>query len=359
MTAIGIHRLYSQHIAQSTEQTPAGVVAWLGALQGQDYYGAKWSVGLRLTGATDAQVEQAIADHDIIRAWLMRGTLHLATHADIYWMLDLLSSRIISGNKSRYKQLELDHTTLMKSNEILADALKNGKHLTRKALFPILEQHGISTAGQRGVHMLQRASLDGLICQSIAERNDPQFFLFDGHPKTPKFTREEALMELAKRYFISRGPATVQDFAWWAGLTLTDARKGLEAIKSLLIEDIIDDVSYWRSAEDKTPIAQKTDSPEVYLLPGFDEFYLGYKDRSPIIDPIYMNNVCPGNNGVFKPTIVINGRIVGIWQRTLKKHAVEITLAPFEPLTGEQIEAIHPVAQRYSDYLEGSLVFTP
>lgn len=358
MNSIGEQRLISQQVSNPTFSEPAEVVAWLAALQGQDYLGGKWSIGLRLPDSTEGQIEQAIADRIIIRTWLMRGTLHMATRDDEHWLRKLVMERLISGYAYRYKQLELDDATLIQSNDILANALSHGELLTRKELFPILEHHGISTAGQRGVYMLQRASLDGLICQSIADKNNPSFFLLDAPSGKFDPSREEAVAELAKRYFLSRGPATIQDFAGWSGLTLTESRAGLQAVTSLLVEEVIDDVSYWRAASANVQ-TEKNPSPTVYLLPGFDEFYLGYKDRSAVIEPELMQNVCPGNNGMFMPTIVCDGRIIGTWKRTLKKNRVEIVLSPFGPLDSTLLDAIESVAQTYSDYLGLSLTFNP
>lgn len=348
MLNIAVQRLHSQQIEHTRFKTPSQVVTWLGAVQAQDYAGAKWSVGLRLPGSTEADIEQAISHKTIIRTWAVRGTLHFVAAADVRWMLALVAPRIIAGSARRYKELELDARTLARSNATLAKAVQGDKQLTRTALFAILEQQGISTQGQRGVFMLQRASLDGLICQGVMRSNDPTFrSLDDSLPKTKTLERDEALAELAKRYFSSRGPATLQDFVWWSGLLMTDARAGLEAVKAQFVQETLDGKTYWRSRA--KPTTKKT-ALTAYLLPGFDEYLLGYKNRTASLDEPRYRRLTP-TNGMLPPTIVVDGRVVGTWKRTFGKGAVVIAANPFSTFTAADRRAIAVVAQHYSEFL--------
>jgi len=342
-TSAGLRRLYHQRITHPHFKDTAEVVSWLGAMQGQDYLGTKWAFGLRLPGSTDADIEQAIIDGVVMRTWALRGTLHFVAPADIHWLLDLLAPRQIAGNKGRYKQLELDEPTLIRSTDLIVKALQDGAHLTRPELFMILEAEGISTAGQRGVYMLQRAALERRIYQGEMRGKDTTFHILKAGKTLPK---DEALAELALRYFSSRGPATLADYVNWSGLPITEARSGLESVKSKLIEESIDGQTYWLSTE-------KHKHPErtVYLLPGFDEYILGYKDRTAVVEPQFLDAICPGGNGIFKPTIVYDGQVVGIWQRTLKKKTVEITLEPFRPLSSAVIDKVNETAAEFGRYL--------
>lgn len=334
-------RLHNQQIARQRFKTPSEVVAWLGALQGQDYAGAKWSIGLRLPGSTEADIEQAIAEKTVLRTWVMRGTLHLVSAADIRWMVALVAPRLIADGVRRRRELELDDATLAQSLDLITAALCD-RELRRSELMSLLEENGISTKGQRGYHILIYVSQRGLICQNVAERNNPTFMLM---PDAPMLTREEAAAELARRYFTSRGPATVKDFIWWSGLPAAEARAGLEAVKPLLVEEKIDGQSYWLSPTTE-PL---NDSPSAYLLPGFDEYLLGYTDRSAVLDPQHAQKVCPGGNGIFFPTIVINGQMVGTWKYTVKKGTAIITPTPFETLT--DAEAVAAAAEPFGRYL--------
>ena len=352
MTTVDIAhgRLINQGIVPGHLTTPSAVVAWLGAMQGQDYAGAKWAVGLRLPGSTDVTIEAAFHAKTIIRTWALRGTLHLVAATDLRWLLALLAPRLIAGNARRYRELQLDEATFMHSNDLLAAALQDSQPLDRPALLAHLEQAGIATIGQRGVYMLQRASLDGLICQGVAVRNVPTFMALDESiAQGNTLTREEALAELALRYFTSHGPATLKDFIRWSGLTADDARAGLAASNAQLQQLTMHEQTYWLAQE--PPISNQPPQP-LYLLPGFDEYLLGYADRSAVLDPQYANHIVPGGNGIFYPTIVSKGQIVGTWQRTFKKGAVVITAQPFTTLQSDEQEAFAHAAERFGAYLE-------
>ena len=194
-------RLYYQQIATTKFKEPSQVVSWLGAMQAQDYAGVKWSIGLRLPGATDADIERAIAAKTIIRTWPMRGTLHFVAPEDVRWMLALLTPRIIAQTAGRYRQLELDEAIFARSKELFAQALQGDKQLTRDEMQQLLEQANISTAGQRGYHILVRAAQDGLICFGAPSGKQQTFALLDEWaPQAKSLERDEALAELARRY---------------------------------------------------------------------------------------------------------------------------------------------------------------
>ncbi|MBL8153262.1 MAG: AlkZ family DNA glycosylase [Anaerolineae bacterium] len=340
---IGLRRLNRQRIAHPSFDDAGQVAAWLGVLQGQDYLGTKWAFGLRLPHSTEAAIDQAIAAGTILRTWALRGTLHYVAPADIHWLLALIGPRLIAGNATRYRQLELDSATLTRAVDLIAAALQDGQRLARAELFAILQANGISTAGQRGVYMLQRAGLERLIYQAAMQGGETTFRALAPGPTLPP---DQAVAELARRYFTSRGPATLADFAYWAGLRITEARASLAALQSTLVEDRIDGQSYWQPADEPPPPDRLID-----LLPGFDEFLLGYKDRSAVLDPQFADAICPGGNGVFYPTIVSAGRIIGTWKRALKKKAVEITLQPFRPLRPDERDSLAEAAARYGRFL--------
>jgi Winged helix DNA-binding domain len=343
---VAVQRLHSQHLEHAGFEKPSEVVAWLGAMQAQDYAGAKWSVGLRLPDSTDAGIEQAIADNTFVRTWALRGTLHFVAAPDIRWLLALVAPRIIARNARRYRELELDEHTLARSSAVLADALQGGEQLDRTALLAILEQDGISTQGQRAAYILQRASLDGLICQGVVRRNNPTYMSLDESlPEARTAERDEAVAELARRYFTSRSPATLQDFVWWSGLSTADARAGLEATKPQLVQETIDGRTYWLSR----PMPENSSST-VYLLPGFDEYLLSYRDRSASLDVVHAKTLNAGG-GVLSPTIVAGGRVVGAWKRTFKKDAVVITVSPFAPLSEVQNHALSAAVERYGRFV--------
>lgn len=353
MQPITRQRLINQRIASAQPAAPHEVLGRMGAMQAQDYIGAKWSLGLRIPGSTDAQIEQALDQASIVRTWALRGTLHLVAADDLRWLLALVAPRVIARSEWRYRQMGLDAHTLARSSELLARALEGRRRLRRSALLAELRAQGIAVDEQRGTHMLQRASLAGLICQSAAPSNDPIYIAIDSWlPQRALPPHSQALAELALRFFSSHGPATLADFIWWSGLTAAEARAGLADSAPQLDELRAGDQVYWHAG------AQHADSaPQpAYLLPGFDEYLLGYTDRSAALDPQHNALVVPGNNGLFLPTIVLDGRVAGTWKRTLKKGSVSITLAPFAALDQPALQAIAGAAQRYGTYVERAAV---
>jgi hypothetical protein len=327
------------------------VVEHLGGVQAQDFLQALWALGSRLPeGTTETQVEEAITRRELVRTWPMRGTLHFVPPADVHWMLELLTPRVIAGTGTRQKQLELDAKVFAKAEKVLLKALSGGGMLSREDMQATLDKAGISTAGQRGYHILWRLSSERLLCVGPRTGKSQTFVLLNEWVTTPrKLDRAASIALLAERYFLSRGPASVGDFASWSGLTMPDARAGLEAVKPKLAKDTLQGSEVWHSPDVCPPAAKK---PQVRLVAGFDEMILGYKDRSPsITDPAHAAKIVPGGNGIFNPVMLVDGRVTGIWKRTIKKKSVEVQLQPFSPLSQTQRKAFAKEADRYGAFL--------
>lgn len=344
---IGVLRLHNQQISQTRFKTPEQVVAWMGGMQGQDFPGAKWSVGLRQPKAVDADINRALNEGRIIRTWPMRGTLHFVAAADARWILSLTSPGNIAGSLRRRKALELDDKTLARCREVFARTLQGGKQKSRDEMYAALEIEGISTEGQRGYHILWNSAVHGLICFAATTGKEQTFALLDEWitPAREK-ARDEALAELALRYFTSHGPATLQDFLWWSGLSAGEARTGFESIRSNLIQETANKETYWM-----LPGVAEPGELCAFALPGFDEYLLGYKDRSAVLDAAHADKICPGGNGMFAPTIVINGRVAGTWKRTIKKSSIDIVATPFAPLKKAERRAFDEAAGRYASFM--------
>ncbi len=341
------HRLHNQQLVSTQFNTPAEVVAWFGAVQSQDYPGGKWAIGLRLPGTSDRDIEAAIADRGIIRTWPMRGTLHFVAAADIRWMLEVLTPRVVAGAASRHRQLELDDATFARSRDVLAAALQGGKTLSRPAMYHTLEAAGISTEGQRGIHILGRLAQEGLICFASHEGKQPAFALLDEWvPDARRLERDAALAELARRYFTSHGPATVQDFVWWSGLTVADARAGLDAAKSHLVEEKVNGQRYWLPPDMPGAAA----SPLVHLLPAYDEYMVAYRDRSAALTAAHAHDLPTPSTTILGPIIVVDGQFVGSWKRSVNKNTVTITAHPLWPLSDAEGHALADVASRYGEF---------
>jgi len=346
---IAHQRLFNQRIEGEKFQKPEEVVRWMGAMQAQDYLQSLWAIGLRMQSATVADIEQAIADRKIVRTWPMRGTLHFVPAEDAQWMLKLSAARMVASDKRRQEQLELDARIIERSEKLVYDALKGGQRLSRPNIMKLLEDAGISTKGQRGYHLLWYMAHTCLICLGPLEDKQQTFVLLDEWvPNSRELSREDALAELAERYVVSHGPATTQDFAVWAGLTLTDARAGLRTARSGILTEKINGQEYWIAKDALEQNVSYTSG--VRLLPGFDEYLLGYRDRSAIITAEHLSKVVPGGNGVFLPMIVVAGQVVGVWRRTVGKKALNVVLTPFIQL-GDAEERAMEAAKCYSDFL--------
>ncbi|MEI6408098.1 MAG: winged helix DNA-binding domain-containing protein [Bacteroidota bacterium] len=347
MYEITRQRLYNQQIAATQFKTLAELVGWLGAMQAQEYGQSKWAVGVRLPGCTDAMVEQALADRSILRSWVMRGTLHTVAAADIHWMLDLLAPRLLTATVGRKKQLGLEQPMLHRSLQLLESGLE-GREMTRDQLISYFAQSGFDFTSHHIYHIMHHAALEQVVCVGVRVGNEPTFTLLsDRVPAPVRMTREEALATLAARYFNSRGPASLQDFIWWSGLTVKEAQKGFESVKNDLDELIYEGQSFWGP---KDQFMEKTPAKRLFLLPGFDEYILGYRDRSLFLKP-GDTSIVVHSNGIFNPMIVLDGQVVGVWKKTIKKNAVLLEPNTFVALDGEARFFLEEERLRYEAFL--------
>lgn len=338
-------RLAQQRLSQNPFNTPGEVVAWLGAVQAQDYPGAQWALGMRMKDATSDRIEQAFNSGIILRTHVMRPTWHFVTPADIRWLLELTAPRVNGVNGYMYRQLELDGVLFNRSNAVIANALQGGRTLTRAELGAALTEAGIAAEGMRLGYILHRAELDAVVCSGPRRGKQFTYALLDERaPHTRSLPRDEALAELTRRYFTGHGPATARDFAWWSGLTVADAKAGLDLIASDLSHTEIGGQAYYFSTS--MPVAGEP-AQQAFLLPTYDELLIGYssfgKSRAGGQDI--------GGKILFDAMVMIGGRIAGSWRRTIKKGEVAIEIAPFAPLSTAQDAAIAAAAQRFGTFV--------
>jgi hypothetical protein len=346
------HRLDSQRITSPIPGSPSEVVRHLGAVQAQDYQAALWAIGLRTKDATQVEVEQAIANRQIVRTWPMRGTLHLVAAADVRWMLSLMATRVISLNAARLeREFGLDAESLTQCRKIITRALADGQPQTRSALYATLEQAGQSTSSQRSLHILGQLAQEGILCQGPRIGKQPSFVLLDAWvPESTGLSREQALGELGLRYFRGHGPATAHDLAWWSGLTLKDSQAALALAKPSLQQESIGDATYWFDPGISSADVE-VETAAIHLLPAFDEYLVGYKDRSAALDPAHTKQVI-GVNGIFASNIVIAGRVSGLWKRSTDKQGVGLSITPLRPLKKQERAGIATAAQRIGRFLD-------
>lgn len=346
---IAYARLSSQQLTASQFTDAGNAVRYLGAVQSQDYGAAKWALGMRLPGSTDATIEQAFNEGNFLRTHVMRPTWHFVVPEDIRWMLELTAPRVNMLAAYYYRQVELDDAIFQHCKGVITKALEGGKHLTREELVTALEQAGVATNDLRATHILMWSELDALICSGARRGKQHTYALLaERAPQAKSLPRDEALAELIRRYFTGRGPATLGDFVWWSGLTMADAKVGIESVKSDLAFEMINDQTYWFSPATITALPTE---PTAYLLPNYDEYTVGYSDRSAAYEGEVPNHLDPRGAILLNYIIVMDSQMIGAWRRTFKKGHVIIELKPFAPLTDVQTAAIKKAAQHYGSFL--------
>ena len=345
-------RLGSQLLLAPTLTEPAAVVQRLGAVQAQDYAGAKWAVAMRTRGKViDAAVEQAVGDGSILRTHVLRPTWHFVTPADIRWMLALTAPRVKAAMAYYDRQLELEAAVFRRSHTALTRALRDGKQLTRAELAQVLRRARVDATGtQRLGHLMMRAELDGVVCSGARRGRQSTYALLEERvPRSAALDRDAALLELTTRYFATRGPATVQDFAWWSGLTVADARKGVEIAGRSLKREVNGDETYWFDPSARPPPKR---SVSAHLLPNYDEYFIGFKDRSAIAGRLSSTEVAMGRAALLPHVVVVDGQVVGGWKRTLSKTVVVVELSLVAGLRAAERKAVAAAAQAFGRFLE-------
>ncbi len=335
----------------------AGIVQWFGAMQAQDVNSGLLSFGVRLPGSTLADVEAALERREAVRTWPMRGTVHFVPPADAHWMLELMGVRALAGVEKRRQLLGLDERTVDQATEVLGAALSGGNRLTRAECLAAIAKGGIDVTGQRSYHLLWYASQRGVSVIAPHVGKEQTFVLLDEWvPEPNRPTREEALGIIALRYFRSHGPTTRKDFAGWTGLTMGDVKLGIAAAGDALTTVDVEGVEM---IVDPAALDAADVSVDDWLaLPGFDEYLLGFKDRSLMVDSAHLSAIIPGGNGMFRSTIVHAGRVVATWKRTLTTKAVTVTVEPLVTFTAGERRAVEKVLQSYANYLELALKLT-
>lgn len=353
MTPFGItqRRLHNHHLLRPSLTTPQAVVSWLVAVQSQDYAGAKWSVGQRMLTATDPLLDRAFNDGSILRTHVLRPTWHFVAPADIRWLLMLTAPRVHGVNGTMYRQVGLDAPFFSRCAEVIVQALQGGQSLTRDELRDRLQQAGLDPASLlRMTYIVMWAELEQIICSGPRRGKQFTYMLLDERvPAAAPLTYDEALTELSRRYFRSRGPATPADFAKWSGLTLTEARNGLEAVRGELEQVDIAGQAYWMPPLEQPP--EPSPTSQAYLLSIYDEMVSSYKDRSAIGEAeVGVKLLAMGN--ALTNILLLDGQIVGAFRRELKPKQALVELNLFRTLTAEEYEAVAAAANQYSSFLQ-------
>jgi hypothetical protein len=342
-------RLANQRLVDRPFDNPADVVRWLGALQSQDYPNAKWGIAQRMRSATNRALDAAFNAGEIVRLHALRPTWHFIAADDLHWILALTSPRVQAANARVYRNLELDDVVLNKAHGIFARALEGGRSLTRAELGKALASKRIAATGQRLAYVAMHAELDGVICSGPMRGNAHTYALVDERVRSGRVIKgDEALAELASRYFTSHGPATAHDFAWWSGLTIAEAKRAAQMIERELTAVSVDGKTYWLPSA--TPA--KVKPPVVHLLPNYDEHVVAYRDHGPSLDPRTPDALRGWGNGLTTHMICLNGLVVGGWRRTIAADHVALRLALPIRLSAPEATALKRAIKRYGEFIE-------
>jgi hypothetical protein len=339
-------RLYNTGLSLPRFQDVTEAVSSLGAVQAQDFAMAIWALGLRVNNSTSRKVELAYDEGEILRVHIMRPTWHFVTSEDIRWMVELTSPRVKTFMGSINRRIGLDDEVLAATNNALVHALRDHKYLTRLEIKTILKNRGIQTDVQRLAHILAWAEIESLICSGPRRGKQLTYALLDERvPKSKPLGREEALAKLAQKYFTSHGPAQLEDFSWWSGLNLNDAKGAIEYIKPDLEQMMIGSKNYFYTAPELTPL----NPPEALLLSLFDEYIIAYKDRSYINEGDNIQKTLSTGTAV-NAVVVIKGKVAGTWKKSTGPKNVNIVINPFRRFNHNEQEAVIFEAARFGKF---------
>jgi hypothetical protein len=343
---LALLRLVAQRLAGPPAADPTEVLRGLLCVQAQDHPGALTSVALRTGSRSRTEVIAALDTGAVVRSWPMRGTLHLVPAGDLHWLLELCGPRVLAGAVRRRAQVGLTEADLERGRELATAALGGGRRLSRAALLEAIGE-GVDVGGQRGYHVLWYLAQTGTLVLGPTDDGDQAFVLLDEWVPAPRRPgREEALAELARRYLTGHGPATEADLARWAGLTLRDVRAGIAAVRSDLAAVEVDGRELLLAPDlpDRLAACRAEAEEAVLLLPGFDEMVLGYADRTCTVPAEFAQRIVPGNNGMFRASVVHGGQVVGVWRWTGTGRNRKVAPEPFTAFPAAVAAAIPQLA---------------
>jgi hypothetical protein len=342
-------RMANQRLWGKPFDTPEEAVGWLGAMQAQEFSFAKWSVAQRAKGVDVAAMARAFDEGTIVRSHFLRPTWHFALAKDIRWLLTATAPRVQALNAHYNRQLGIDEELAVRSNAVLAGALEGGTHLTRKELATHLDGAGIVASGPRLAYLIMRAELDGIVVSGAMRGKQHTYALLDQRaPDAVRLDREGAVAELAKRFFSSRGPATMRDLARWSSLTAAECRIGLEMAKPALENEDIGGRTYWFGSSSSS--GRSPPRPRVDLVQGYDEIILSYSESKDVVAPLRTDLVVKDRR-VFLHAILLDGRVIGHWRHDPPKDSVAIESILHRPLETAESQALDAAVDRYARYL--------
>jgi hypothetical protein len=331
---LALLRLVAQGVVGPRAPTPERAVQQLLCLQAQDYWSGIASVAVR-SATSLAQVETALNAGTVVRAWPLRGTLHLLAATDFHWLRALFAPGESTAAATREARLGIDSGVLGRAQRIATDVISSRGPASRAEITAAWKDAGIDTTNQRGYHLIRRLAHTGTLCFGPVHQGQQLLVLAkEWIPASIEMERGDALATLAHRYFDSHGPATPADLARWANLTMADTNRATATARPNLTSITIEDSEYLlgTSTQDKLA-ACRAEAKEVIALPAFDELIFGYHDRTPTLSNDHRPSVFPHRNGTPRSTIILGGQVVATWKRPSQKKSRTIEITPLTQLS--------------------------
>ena len=349
---IARRRIRNSRLTGARFAAPDEAVRWHLAMQAQEYGPAMWSIGQRSKGLREADVDRAVTDGTIVRTHVLRPTWHFVAADDIRWLLALSGPRVLQGNAGRLRQLGLDARTLARSEKVVVSALEGGTRLTRDELAEVFDRRKLDPGGQRMPYLLMHSELIGLIGSGGRRGKQQTYALLDERIPAGgrRLDRDEAVVELVRRYLASHGPATVKDLSWWSGLTMTDLRAALGSLGDEVASDEIDGLTFWSSVSERS--RRPSAARGVHLLQTYDELVVGYTESrfhgdtsGDLARQAWSDRTYP--TGLY----LLDGRIGGHWRRTIEPKRVRASFHTYGAVSGDDARTLESAAARLGRFL--------
>jgi hypothetical protein len=343
-------RLISQQLVASSCYSAGSLIDYMTAMQAQDFAASKWAVGMRIPDCTLPMVDEAIVRGDLLRMHLLRPTWHWASGKDIRQWIRLCAKSIINSARTREISNGLTDDIIAQCKQIIHHALSENPVLSKAALMEEIEKHGIATKEDNmAAHILIHAEMGELVCSGGGEGNKQTYTLLSNRAQDLlHFDAEKSAALLAEKYFISHGPATFDDFLWWSALPVKLARSSVESLGQNIIRVTCCEKVYWMAAKN---LHASMPENQAHFLPAFDEYIISYRHREDVLLKADYRKII-SSNGIFRPALLINGIVAGLWRRTTLKGRFQIDIEPFRSFTPAENVLITEAAEQYAKFLD-------
>lgn len=354
--AIARWRQHTQRLVGPPADSVPSLVAGLLAVQAENHAQASWALACRTAGVTRPALAEMFDQGAILRTHVLRPTWHYVHPDDIAWLLELTAPRILPVLRSAQKELGIDDSMLDRAVDVIVASLSGDGHLTRDELGERLRSEGLPAEGRALGWMATSAELGGLICSGVMDGNGHTYALLEERaPTARRLERDEAVAELALRYFTGHGPATERDLAYWATMTLSDVRAGIASVADRLDSFEHDGRRYWFG--DRPP-ATASGEPRGHLLQILDEYHHGYQDSRWVLDA---DGVVPRGRAATMGMALVDGQMVADVRRTIRASAVEFQIGFYRALDDAEEATLHAAADRHGRFLglQPAVMFAP